>query len=181
MTKPNYIYKAISEAIDAFGDRHYINARSHLAQSIGLKGKNAGIQLSNILNYKSYNPKDPKPMKLRQLAVILDEMDQEDVAHILNGMGDPYGLMVVEKHMDVADHHCFHIALDEVMLESDDVFKVGKEALRDETLNRNELTAIIKEIEEAECANAKLKAMARQRLGEMDDTRGRVVIKEASE
>ena len=165
MEKPAYIYKAIAEALKAWEDRHYINAREHLAPLLGLRGKNAAIQLSNILNYKSYNPHSPKPMKLAQLAVIKDEIDREDVAHILNGMGDRYGLMVVAKKMDVAEHDNFHKAIDEAMLESDDVFKVGKLALRDETLTDEELMSIIKEIEESESANAKLKAMAKQRLG----------------
>ena len=166
MTKPTFIYKAISEAIDAFGARHQLT-RGHIADAMGLHGKNAAIQLSNILNYKTYNPKTPKPMKLRQLAIILDEIDQEDVAHILNGMGEPYGLMVVEKSMDVAYHHCFHKAVDDVMLECDDEFNITKLSLKDQTLTEDELMSIIKEIEESESANAKLKAMARQRLGEM--------------
>jgi len=169
MIKPTHIYKAISEAIDAWGDRNYINARSHLAQALGLRGKNAAIQLSNILNYKSYNPVSPKAMKLGQLSVIMDELDQEGVAHILNGIGDPHGLMVVPKKMDVADHENFHKAADDAMLESDDVFKATKLALRDETLTDDELKAIIKEIDESESATAKLKAMAKERLRKMEE------------
>ncbi len=172
MNKPIHIYKAITEAINAWEDRHYINAREHLAPLLGLRGKNAAIQLSNILNYKSYNPRSPKAMKLSQLVIVLEEIDREDVRHILNAFGDPHGLAVVEKEPAVHRLFDLHEAADRAMLENDDVFKVTKMALRDETLDEDELEAIIIEINEAEVANADLKAMAKRRLMEMREGEG---------
>ena len=168
MTKPTYIYKAITEALKLWEDRHYINAREHLAPLLGLRGKNASIQLSNILNYKSYNPASPKAMKLSQLDVILQEIDTEDVAYILSAIGDGFGLITVPKPNTLCVLEDFHSAADEAMLENDDVFKVTKLALRDDTLDEDELSAIIKEIKEADAANAKLKAMAENRLRKME-------------
>ncbi len=170
MEKPVYLYKAITESIQSWGDRHYINARQHLAPLLGLRGKNAAIQLSNMLNYKSYNPRDPKPMKLAQLCIILDEIDAEDVAHVLNALGDRDGLIAVPKNIVDGTPATFHGAIDRAMLESGDVFRAGKFALSEETLSAKSLRKIISEIEEAEAANAKLKAMARQRLEEMGET-----------
>ena len=168
MEKPLYFYKAIAEGINNFGDRHYINARTHLARAMGLKGNNAGIQLSNILNYKSYNPKDPKPMKLRQLAVIFEEIDQEDVMHILNGFGSPYGLITIPKQVWSGVSTTMHSASDDAMRSNNTVFNITQDALSDETLSKQELQAIIKGITRAQVDNATLKHMAETRLKRME-------------
>lgn len=165
--KPAHIYKAIAESLKAFGDRHYINARSHMAEALGLRGKNAAIQLSNILNYKTYNPACPKALKIGQLAIILEELDQKDVAHIMNSICEPHGLICVKKEVSKTEDVSFHEAADNVMLESDDVFKTTKLALRDDTLTEDELEAIIKEINESDNANANLKRLAKERLKTM--------------
>ena len=170
MIKPICFYKAITEAIDAFGDRHYINARSHLAQAIGLKGSNAGIQLSNILNYKSYNPANPKPMKLGQLAVIFDELDQVDVMHILNGFGSLKGLVTAPKQkMKTSSKKEMGTTADAAMEANNNTFNFTKEALRADTLNEEELKEIIKSISEAQVLNARLKMIAEYRLECMEE------------
>ena len=167
--KPAHIYKAIAEALKSFGDRHYVNARGHMADALGLRGPNAAIQLSNILNYKTYNPLCPKALKIGQLAIILEELDQKDVAHIMNAMCEPHGLVCVPKEFCVVEGFSFHEAADSAMLESDDAFSTTKLALRDKTLSEDELEAIIKESKEAEEAHYTLRQMAKKRLKEMKE------------
>ena len=79
-------------------------------------------------------------------------------------MGEPYGLICIEKETPCSEVKNFHEAADDVMMESDDVFKTTKLALKDQTLTKDELEAIIKELNEADTANAKLKMMAKRRL-----------------
>ena len=91
LPKHKFIYKAVAEAIDDFGDRHYITGRAHFAPLIGFRGKNGHIQLSSMLNTTSYNPANPKRMGVDHLAVILEELDDEGREHILEAIVGEYG------------------------------------------------------------------------------------------
>jgi len=169
MEKPVYIYKAIVEAIKAWEDRHYITGREHLAPLLGFRGTSASIQVSNMLNYKTYNPRAPKAMKLSQLVIILEELDGIDAMHILNAFAYPLGLQVTMKSHKVRVSVDFGTALDSAMLESSDVFRVGKVSMQDGVLSLEELKALEREIEEAEVANARLKSVVMQKIREKEN------------
>jgi len=70
-------YKAIDSAINAFGERHHITARQHFAPMLGYSGDNGSIQLGTALNCTTYNPINPKPLSIDQLAVLLEELGSE--------------------------------------------------------------------------------------------------------
>lgn len=86
----------------------------------------------------------------------------------LEYLNTKYDFNMTPKCITQESHISFHLAFDDVMIESDDVFKVGKMALRDNTLDKGECEDIIKECEEAEAAIAKTKAMAKARLVAME-------------
>lgn len=83
--KHPWIYKAVSKAIDAFGRRHNITARQHFAPKLGYTGQNGEIQLGTALNCTTYNPINPKPLSIDQLAILLDELGP-DAKIILDAM-----------------------------------------------------------------------------------------------
>lgn len=74
ISKTPWFYKAIDKAINAFGNRHNITARQHLAPMLGYSGDNASIQFGTALNCTTYNTATPKPLTIDQLAVLLDEL-----------------------------------------------------------------------------------------------------------
>ena len=163
--KPIHIYKALTEAIEAWGRRHNIDPRAHLASVLGYGGETPSILLSNKLNYTSGT--SAKFVKLSERDIIFQQLDTEDVMYVYNAELAPFGLMAVEKIDSTLDVVCFHEAVDNAMMESDDVFKVSKLALRDETLDKEELQAICKELDEADMANARLREMVKARLAEL--------------
>jgi len=89
--KTRHIYSAVAKAIDGFGDRNHINARSHLAPVLGYRGDNAHIQLSNTLNSTTYNPTAPKRLSVDHLDVLLHEVDDLAREKILSAIVEPYG------------------------------------------------------------------------------------------
>lgn len=74
IAKTPWFYKAIDKAINAFGSRHNITARQHLAPMLGYPGDNGSIQLGTALNYITYNAVTPKPLSIDQLAILLEEL-----------------------------------------------------------------------------------------------------------
>lgn len=74
LPKHSWLYKAISQSIDAFGRRHNLTARQHFAPKLGYSGANGEIQLGTALNCTTYNPINPKPLSIDQLAILLDEL-----------------------------------------------------------------------------------------------------------
>jgi len=89
--KTRHIYSAVAKAIDGFGNRHHINARSHLAPLLGFRGNNAHIQLSNTLNSTTYNPASPKRLSVDHLDTLLGEVDEIAKEQILSAMVEPHG------------------------------------------------------------------------------------------
>lgn len=72
--KTPWFYKAIDRAINAFGARHNITARQHFAPMLGYASDNGSIQIGTALNCTTYNPINPKPLTIDQLAVLLEEL-----------------------------------------------------------------------------------------------------------
>jgi len=91
LPKTRHIYSAVAKALDAWGDRQHINARSHLGKLLGFRGDNAGIQLSNMLNSTTYNPASPKRLSVDHLDVMLCELDDMAQAKILSALVEEYG------------------------------------------------------------------------------------------
>ena len=91
LPKTRYIYSAVAKAIDGFGERNHINARSHLAPLLGYRGDNAHIQLSNTLNSTTYNPTSPKRLSVDHLDVLLQEVDDLAREKILSSVVEPHG------------------------------------------------------------------------------------------
>lgn len=77
IAKTPWIYKAIDKAINAFGSRHNITARQHLAPLLGYTGDNGSIQLGTALNYITYNAVTPKPLSVDQLDILLEELGDD--------------------------------------------------------------------------------------------------------
>lgn len=167
MNKPLILYTALTKAVDDYNERHYLT-RGHLADAIGFFGENAAIQFSNALNPLNHDKtlNDEKKYKL------LHSMDHEAVKVFFAHYMKQFGLMPVEIMTDTSSTLIsFHAAVDDVMLESDDVFKTTKMALKDEKLTTDEIHDIIKELDESDAANAKLRAMAKCRMEEKEGRR----------
>lgn len=90
LTKHPWLYKAVDLAISAFGSRHNITARQHIAPLIGLPGENGSIQLGAKLNYTTYNPATPKSLSSDELIVIMDTIGNERKI-ILDAFAKEYG------------------------------------------------------------------------------------------
>ena len=91
LQKQRFIYKAVAEAIDAFGERHHLQARAHFAPILGFRGPNGHVQVSSMLNTTSYNPANPKRMSVDQLATLLHELDEPDRRFVLEKFAEEYG------------------------------------------------------------------------------------------
>lgn len=89
LTKHPWLYKAVDLAINAFGARHNVTARQHIAPEIGLTGENGSIQLGAKLNYTTYNPATPKSLSSDELIVIMDTIGN-DCKIILDAIAKEY-------------------------------------------------------------------------------------------
>ena len=156
LTKHPYIYKAIKEAMDSFGERHHITARQHFAPILGFTGPNGHIQVGSYLNYTSYNPAAPHPFSVDHLAVLLDELG-DDRQIILDAIAREFNMVVIPKQKAKADVADINLLVDVANMENSDVFRVVKNSMSDGIIDEDERAAILKEIEEAQKANAKLK------------------------
>ncbi|MDD5405995.1 MAG: hypothetical protein PHE73_03515 [Sulfurovaceae bacterium] len=100
MNKDRRTYLAVAKAIDAFGEKHEINGREHIARAIGLQGPNAAIQLSNILNTETYNPTNPKRLSIDHLLAIMFELDDDNNMMILNAIAEEFGYNITKAKSD---------------------------------------------------------------------------------
>lgn len=113
LLKNPFLYKAIDEAINAFGERHNITARQHFAPILGFRGENSSIMLGSALNYSTYNPATPKAISIDQLVILLRELGNDN-----------------------------RIILDAIAREFDGVFTTDTEAAADHDSVRDELLQI---------------------------------------
>jgi len=156
LPKHPFFYKLIAKAIDAFSENHNITGRSHFAYLLGFRGENAHVQLSSHLNYTSYVPSHPKPLTVDHLLVLLDELG-EDRSIIIDGLLKQYDLIAVHKKQAQAKASDINLLVDVANMENSDVFRVVKESIADGIITQEEKEKILKEIEEAQKANAQLK------------------------
>ncbi|MEN4053799.1 phage regulatory CII family protein [Sulfurimonas sp. NWX79] len=156
LPKTPLFYKLIAQAIDSFGERHHVTARSYFAPLLGYKGDNAAIMLSTALNYTTYNPASPKPLNIDHLYVLLNELG-EDRNIIIDGLLKEFDLVAIPKQKVKADVADINLLVDVANMENSDVFRVVKKAMSDGTIDEEERAEILKEIEEAQKANARLK------------------------
>jgi hypothetical protein len=103
LPKHPFIYKAIDDAINAFGERHNITARQHLAPLLGFRGDNSSIMLGSALNYSTYNAAAPKPISIDHLAVLLRELG-EDKRIILDAIAKECGGVFTTDAETAANH-----------------------------------------------------------------------------
>lgn len=158
LPKTALFYKLIAQAIDSFGEHHHVTARSYFAPLLGYKGENAAIMLSTALNYTTYNPAAPKPLNIDHLFVLLSELG-EDRNIILDGILKEFDMVAVKRTHAKASTADINLLVDMANIENSDVFRVVKESMSDGVIDENERVSILKEIEEAQKANARLKDM----------------------
>lgn len=156
LQKTPFFYKLINKAMDSFGEKHHLTARQYFAPLLGFNGDNASIMLASSLNYTTYNPALPKPLSVDQLKVLLDELG-EDRNIIIDGILREYELIAVPRvdaHSNITN---INVLTDCANIKSADVFRVVKSALSDGITTSDEKRSILKEIEEADRANAELR------------------------
>ena len=156
LPKTPLIYKLIAEAIDAFGEHHHVTARSYFAPLLGYKGENAAIMLSTALNYTTYNPASPKSLSVDHLFMLLNELGEHRNI-IIDGILKEFDLVSVKRKNEHANVSDINLLVDIANMENSDVFRVVKESIADKVITQEEQEAILKEIEEAQKANAQLK------------------------
>jgi len=113
LPKHPFIYKAVDDAINAFGERHNITARQHFAPLLGYRGENSSIMLGSTLNYSTYNPATPKALNIDQMMVLFRELGEDK-----------------------------KIILDAIAKECDGVFSTNTEVIADHDSVRDELLQI---------------------------------------
>ena len=156
LPKTPLFYKLIAKAIDSFGERHHVTARSYFAPLLGYRGENAAIMLSTALNYTTYNPASPKPLNIDHLYVLLNELG-EDRNIILDGLANEFEMMVIPKKQAHANASDFNTLVDTANIKNADVFCVAKMAISDDVITQQEREEILKAIHKAQKANAELK------------------------
>ena len=156
LSKHPHIYKAIREAIDSFGEHHHITGRQHFAPLLGFTGSNGHIQLGTYLNYTNYNPSSPHPLSVDHLAILLDELGEERNI-VLDAIVKEFDFLLVPKTISPAKISDINLLVDMANIENSDVFRVVKSAMVDGEISSEESANILKEIEEAQRANAILK------------------------
>ncbi len=136
LPKHKFIYRAVAEAIDGFGERHYITGRAHFAPIAGYRGKNGHIQISTMLNSSGYNPANPKRMSVDQLAEILEGLDDEGREHVLEAIVNEYGFNLCKSP--------------EVQRKPEDAMRVMYMALGIESVHGNLAETLVDALEDGE-------------------------------
>jgi len=156
LSKHPFIYKAINEAINKFGEANGLTARQHFAPLLGFTGPNGHIQIGTHLNYITYNHAAPHPLSVDHLAVLLDELG-EHRSIIIDALLKEHNMVAVKNEDVKVSHHEVHVLVDNLSMEEGDVFRVAKEALRDGKIDSTEKDKINKELDEVIKAALELK------------------------
>ncbi|MFA6691333.1 MAG: hypothetical protein WCR98_05055 [Saccharofermentanales bacterium] len=162
MNKPTILYTAFTKAVDDFNTRHHL-CRGHLAAELGYSGENAAIQFSNALSPKN-NDKTINDEKKYLLLHALD--DQARMVFFREWMLQ-FGLQPSVLQVSAVCTSDFHTVIDDAEIEISEAFRVTKMALKDQTLDEEELEAIIKENLDAAHKRHEIVAMATARLKKM--------------
>ncbi len=110
---------------------------------------------TNVL-YRQLNPKDTlMPLSIDRVIAITkltnDYRILEEVARVFNRV-------MIPKRTASTDINSINTLVDKANMENSDVFKVVKQAMEDGAIDKVEREKILKEIDEAEMANAQLKS-----------------------
>jgi len=162
MNKPHTLYAALTEAVDNYNERNNCT-RAQLADAVGYVGKNAAIQFSNALNPLNHS----KTLNDEKKYILLHELDDEDRVIFFTQYMRQFNLRPVAIERCSITFVDMHDMIDDAMMEGDEAFKITKLALRDKTLDEDELRAIVKENTEAAQKYQELADMAQHRLDEV--------------
>jgi len=162
MNKPFNMYRAICAAVDDYNERHHYS-RGYLADEIGFVGENAARMFSNAINPINHD----KSLNDERKEALFHKIDNEARMVFFTEWMRQWELKPVRMTKPSCSITSFHIVVDDAQMEADDSFKTAKMALRDETLDEDELEAIIKEATEAMRKQEEIIAMANSRLEEM--------------
>lgn len=164
MNKPVLLYTALTKAVDDFNTRHHL-CRGHLAAALGYHGENAAIQFSNALNPRNSD----KTINDEKKYLLLHALDQKAVKLFFTEWMRQFSLKPVEVGVPCISIGNLETVIDDAQMESGEAFRVTKMALRDETLTKEELEAIIKENKEASEKHNEVVLLAESRLKAMKD------------
>lgn len=163
MNKNRRTYLAVAKAIDAFGEKHEINGRDHIARAIGLQGPNAAIQLSNILNTETYNPANPKRLSIDHLLAIMFELDDDGALMILDSIAGEFGYNVSKSPNDKTNQASVSKVFSSVLKinqEYGELSQVLNESIQNGEIDEDEKIRLQKEILDLKSAVRALEELA---------------------
>jgi len=144
---PNYgIYEVAHEVVYDYMKQNDIPKIDEVAAKLGTT--------SGVL-YRRLNP-DDTTMPLSMDSVIAITHLTGDM-RILEAMAKPFDQMLICKKKATAKTSDLNLLVDIANMENSDVFRVVKKAIADDQITPEEREAILKEIDEAQKANAELK------------------------
>lgn len=105
--------------------------------------------------YRQLNPKDTQmPLSIDRVMAITNLTSD---TRILEVVVNEFDLVTVSKHKSEAKASDINLLVDMASIENNDVFRVVKMAIADDVITPEEKAEILKEIDEAQKANAELK------------------------
>lgn len=105
--------------------------------------------------YRQLNPKDTQmPLSIDRVMAICKLTND---FRILEVVANEFGMVTVQKKQAQAKVSDINLLVDIASMENNDVFNVVKRAIADDVITPQEREAILKEIDEAQKANAELK------------------------
>lgn len=105
--------------------------------------------------YRQLNPKDTQmPLSIDRIIAITKLTDDKRIVEEINKEFDLLAVPKVEKKSTTSN---INILVDIANIENSDVFKIIKQAIKDEIITHNEQVEILEKIHEAQKANAILK------------------------
>lgn len=139
------VYKIAQEVIKDYMDKTHKKI-DYVAEELGTKKGYLYKQLDPI--------QTDRPLSIDR---IIDITRLTGDKRILEEIAREFDLLVIPKHQDEAKTSDINLLVDLASIENGDVFKVVKMAISDGIITPEEKKAILKEIDEAETANAELK------------------------
>ncbi len=143
---PNYkVYEAAHQVVADFMERN----RCKIDVVAAELGTTTGVL------YRQLNPKDTTmPLSIDRVMAITKLTGDN---RILEEVSKEFDLIVIPKRCEKAKAADINLLVDMASIENNDVFRVVKMAMADEIITPEEKEAILKEIDEAQKANAELK------------------------
>lgn len=142
-----------------------------ILKTITINRKELGLEFDDVANELGLQPGTLKN-KLKP-SYDMGDMTLTEFTHFLELTGDyaaleyianKFDMVLIPKQQTLPISIDFHQLVDSTNMESDDVFRAIKEGLRDGTLSKDEIEQALKELEESDIANAKLREALKTRL-----------------